>query len=157
MGIHVWNLAIKRKQGYTLVELLIVITIIGILLVAGLTSYSRQARRARDNKRVADIEQIRSALEIFRTNQGNKSYPASTGGNITMIEAALRLYLSPLPRDPRADGALYNYRGILTGTIKTGYQLCALLEGALPEGGADCPTPNTSCGTGDCNYGVINP
>ena len=49
------------ERGFTLIELLIVIVIIGILMSVLLVSYQGTRRTARDGKRKADLEQIRSA------------------------------------------------------------------------------------------------
>lgn len=49
--------------GFTLIELLVVITIIAILSVIGLVVYSGISARARDTKRMAEIDSIQKAME----------------------------------------------------------------------------------------------
>jgi general secretion pathway protein G len=65
-----------KQKGFSLIELLVVITILGILAAIGLTSYRTANMKARDSRRQADIQQIRSALEMYRTE--NNVYPPAT-------------------------------------------------------------------------------
>ena len=64
---------INFSKGYTLIELLIVITIIGILAVALLPSVLGAPARARDAARKADINNIIAALETY--NSDHQQYP----------------------------------------------------------------------------------
>ena len=64
-----------NKRGFTLVELLIVITIIAVLSVIGITVYSGVQKNARDARRRADIDSIAKALEIYKS-QNNTYTPA---------------------------------------------------------------------------------
>ncbi len=67
----------EKTQGFTLVELIVVIGIIGILSTLGMSSYSSVQRKARDAKRVADAHEIKIALAAYYADKG--SYPLSTG------------------------------------------------------------------------------
>lgn len=67
----------NRKSGFTLMELLIVIAIIGLLSSIILASLSVARRKGRDVKRISDLRQIRNALEIFYDNYGR--YPITAG------------------------------------------------------------------------------
>ena len=69
----------KKALGFTLVELLVVVTIIGILLLVGITSYSGIRSKARDSQRLDDARKIILALEQYKSGAG--SYPGSEGLN----------------------------------------------------------------------------
>lgn len=62
-----------NRRGFTLVELLVVIAIIGILSTIATVSLSQARQRARDTKRLADIQQIRSALVLYSNTRA--TYP----------------------------------------------------------------------------------
>jgi prepilin-type N-terminal cleavage/methylation domain-containing protein len=63
----------KNRSGFTLVELLIVIAILGLLITGGLASYVSTQKYSRDQKRKLDLEKIKQALEVYRSENGR--YP----------------------------------------------------------------------------------
>ncbi|MDO8335901.1 MAG: prepilin-type N-terminal cleavage/methylation domain-containing protein [Candidatus Saccharibacteria bacterium] len=67
----------KNKSGFTIVELLIVIVIIGILAALVITAYNGIQQRARDAKRLSDIRAVARIVESYYSEKG--SYP-TTGG-----------------------------------------------------------------------------
>lgn len=116
---------LKIKSGYTLIELLVVIAIIGILTAIALVSYKGVSLSARDTKRKADLETIRSALQMCESD--TDSYPLSLPAAGGSIICGGTVYLQSVPADPL--GANY----VLTSDGVT-YTLCATLE----EGGNFC-------------------
>jgi general secretion pathway protein G len=68
----------KKQTGFTIVELLIVIVVIGILAAITITAYTGVQGRARDTQRIADLKAITEALEIYRVNNGAYPTPVST-------------------------------------------------------------------------------
>ncbi len=66
----------KRNQGFTIVELLIVIVVIGILALLVITTYSGIQAKARNSKRSADMSTIQTQLEAFFSQNGY--YPSLT-------------------------------------------------------------------------------
>lgn len=141
------------KKGFTLIELLVVISIIGILVGLSLFGIEKTRGSSRDARRKADLEQIRSALEIYRSDCGR--YPATLssplkGTKTTSPCSTSDTYIDPLPVDPTVATQKYSYK-MLTQTT---YILCASLENA-PNPSMDV-TGCTSC-TATCNYKVTNP
>lgn len=135
----------KSRQSFSLVEILVVVTIISLLAGIAASSYAQFIRQSRDAKRKTDIEQVRSAIEMYRNF--NNVYP--TGGAAPGMEFgtgditdATSTYLSKLPNDPRS--AYTYYYEYISGQD---YRLCAYLEAS------GNPYVGTSCGSGmQCNY-----
>lgn len=131
-----------KKLGFTLIELLVVISLIAILMGVALVAFQGTRKSARDGRRKADLEQIRSALEMCRSDQ--LSYPTSlpSGGGINCST-----YLPSVPTDPLYPTYQYPY----SGAANT-YTLCAYLET-----GTGTVAGCGSCGLYACNYKVTNP
>ena len=66
----------RNKKGFTLIELLVVIAIIGLLSTLSILALNSARARARDAKRISDVRQIQTALEMYYNE--NNDYPAST-------------------------------------------------------------------------------
>ena len=69
-----WDRA-NHPAGFTLIELLVVVVIIGILATLATVALSNARAKARDAKRVSDVKQIQTALELYFSEE--QSYPAS--------------------------------------------------------------------------------
>jgi len=93
----------QNKKGFTLIELLVVIAIIGLLSTLSILALNTARARARDAKRIADVKQIQTALEMFFNDTGD--YPASiTPG--AAIRTADNIFLAAVPTPPTPfDGA----------------------------------------------------
>jgi len=68
----------KRRldKGFTLIELLVVIAIIGLLATLSIVAFSSATKKARDAKRLSDMKQIMTALELYKDQYGQ--YPDNT-------------------------------------------------------------------------------
>ncbi len=69
----------KRNSGFTIVELLIVIVVIGILALLVITTYSGIQAKARNSKRSSDIKSLQTQIEAFYSQKGY--YPSRTDMN----------------------------------------------------------------------------
>ncbi|HNV13004.1 MAG TPA: prepilin-type N-terminal cleavage/methylation domain-containing protein [bacterium] len=98
-------ICIKRKRAFTLIELLVVIAIIGILATLAVVALQQARSRARDSKRMADMKQVQTALELFFNENGR--YPTtdewSSGTIISSSSGETFMYSIPSAPSP-ADG-----------------------------------------------------
>lgn len=61
----------RRVLGFSLVELLVVMTIMGLLAAMGVVNFRSASRKARNERRQADIEKLRAGLEVYRSANGS--------------------------------------------------------------------------------------
>jgi len=93
----------KISQGFTLIELIVVVTIIGILATLIAINYSGSQAKARDAKRKSDLSDYSSAIESYFDD--NNYYPkakSSLGGGIGKgaLTLLLSTYVQNLIEDP---------------------------------------------------------
>ncbi len=146
-----------KYSAFTLIELLVVISIIGILIAVSVFGLQGARETSRDSRRKADLEQIRSGIEIYKSDCN--VYPASlTAGSALKGDGSVpacslnNTYITAVPDDPTTPGRNYLYYS--NGTI---YEICASLE-QVQSGGTELCGGSSTCGSGaPCNYKVINP
>jgi prepilin-type N-terminal cleavage/methylation domain-containing protein len=88
----------QNKKGFTLIELLVVIAIIGLLSTMSVLALNQARARARDAKRISDVKQIQTALELYYNEEGQ--YPASVTTGGTIQSTAGNVYLASVPTPP---------------------------------------------------------
>lgn len=142
---------LSLSDGFTLIELLVVIAIIGLLATIAMVSMNRPRLSARENRRLADIKQLQTALEMFY--DANGIYPRYDGsGTISCtdgwawnsggyascwsdLETQLSPYIKKLPADPLHPDRYYRYRTMNSGQ---GYYLIMSPELSSTGYGQSC-------------------
>lgn len=147
----------RSGAGFTLIELMVAISIIAILSIVGIVVYSSVLKNSRDAKRISDLKFIQSALEDYHADQlvypdrvvfGSPLMFTNTAGNV-------KTYLNLVPSDPLSPNLSYNYVATpnnCDNTINntcTSYCLYTSLEGS------SVPISDSGC-TGE-GYGVTRP
>ena len=87
----------RHRRGFTLIEIIIVFTLIGILVGLGLPQYKTSLKRGREAVLKEDLFILRKLIEQYLTDKGK--YPASLQ---TLVEEA---YLRKIPVDPMTNSA----------------------------------------------------
>lgn len=119
----------QRMPGFTLIELMVVVAIVGILAAIAYPSYTDSVRKGRRAEAIVDLYSIQLAQEKWRANNATYGTLANVWGTVTT---------SP------ATGTAY-YDLALTGNTATGYTLTATAKSA---GGQDQDTASgASCKT----------
>ena len=141
----------KSTAGFTLVELLVAMAIMAVVMAAALVAYSGTRATARDGRRKADLETIRSALELYRSDSGG--YPLAAGYAVQLAG-----YISSVPKDPLDPARVYGYAPQTCGSLTCpSYTLCAAME-QVTVADAQCTAAGANCGIGmTCSYATTNP
>lgn len=121
----------KRKNtfGFTLFELLVAISIIGILVSIGMASYSAAQKRARDARRKEDLKTLQTALEQYYSVAGaypNPCYDGESGA----LGSGDSTFLDSFPVDPKNSGDhVYSPVGDCAGGTQYVYRAKMEVEG----------------------------
>jgi len=158
----------KIIKGFTLVELLVVIAIISILIALSLVGIQGARKSSRDSRRKADLESIRSALELYKADKhsyidvgGGGGVDIATGGGAgNTFRNEIATYLSEVPEDPSgvgssACGSTSDNSGYFYYTNDSGvtYEIMVGLE----SGESSCAASDEGCGNTTNCYLVTNP
>lgn len=146
---------INSLRGFTLIELMIAISIVAIISAVGLVSYSKAQQLGRDARRKSDLQEIAKALQLYyndngrypcahwdRSNLGNpwlNDGDIGVGGTCATAKPVFNSnYISTLPVDPintptatqpwLANNYIYGYRAYNCNTNGDYYFLVAQLE-----------------------------
>ena len=158
---------INNKKGFTIIELLVVISIIGLLSTISVVSLNGARIKSRDAKRVSDVDNIKKAIELYYDDKGEYPValsPISLGTTNTLVlcdggfkatssssDCPLgKIYMGKIPRNPTPNGIEYTYTSI---TSSDNYNLAYSLE----QGTASLPSGYNVFGDGEdtLSYGLI--
>ncbi|MBI4029219.1 MAG: type II secretion system protein [Candidatus Blackburnbacteria bacterium] len=156
-----WTVDRRRKAGFTLIEILIVITIIGVLVVALISTLNPlgQIKKANDNNRKSDLRQYQIALETY-ANSNSGAYPVSATAVTTKSlcdtgsPPPLQSYMTGCPYDTK-NSSNYKYISnsggtawVMWGQLETGtnqyWVLCSVGKSGTwtsvnPPSSSTCP------------------
>ncbi|EKE05839.1 MAG: hypothetical protein ACD_19C00176G0061 [uncultured bacterium] len=147
-GINMPEIQSKDYKGFTLVELLIVMSIIGVLAAIGLGSFTTAQMRGRDAERKSDLKQISHALELYYSDYGKYPNVNQISWGSTFEDAKGTIYFKTLPSDPVTTQS-YTYL-LPDSPTNQKYQLFAHLENTQDK---DCI--NNNCAQ-DPNFAVTS-
>lgn len=119
-------------MGFTLLEMLVVLGIIGVIMAIATSSFSTAQKKARDSRRRSDLKAIQNAVEQYYSVCGYK-YPTANpeptnGREITSVVCLnpSSAILPAVPKDPKSDAAyVYTSEGSF-------YTLCIPTRVATP-------------------------
>jgi len=167
-----------KQRGFTLIELLVVIAIIGLLSTMAVVSLNSARGKARDARRLSDIKQLSTILEMEATE--GSIVTALTGCGIDGLTTACSntgAIATQFPNflDPSTPGTACNCSAALAATCAYGissetglavatvgnYQICFYVEegaGSIPKGKAcirtggliKCASGTTACPATNC-------
>jgi len=113
-----------NKKGFTLIELLIVVAVIGILASVVLVGLGPVQKQGRDARRISDLRQVQSGLELYYNKNGSYPTGITSWGQLVTTLTGAGIGISNVPVDP-TNNSTYYYRYASDGTS---YVLGAQLE-----------------------------
>ena len=112
----------KNQRGFTLIEVLVVLTIIAVFILAALWAYQIQIFKGRDAKRKSDLSKLQRVLEDYLND--HICYPESLD-----CSSDFAPYLSQIPCDPvNSRGHIYYYSVAPDESCKKWYKIFTTLE-----------------------------
>ena len=135
----------NQKKGFTLIELLVVIAIIGLLATLSVVALNNARERARDSRRVSDVKQMQTALELYFN--ANNVYPDTfETGSTFETETGGTVLMDPVPTPPTPDDCDNNSYDYIVSTDNDSYCLEYCLgndTGGIDGGDNIFATPNS--------------
>jgi len=165
-----YHYQIWLAPGFTFIELMLVIIILGILASLIMGNFFTSLRKGRDAQRKTDLGSIQKALEMFYEDKKHyPTYPITFGGKYKLCEtksatdcADEQVYMQNIPNDPASMGGSHYY--YVTDADGTFFRLFSCIENAndvaqgVSQTGFDDGTgdPITDCGC-TCRFALSSP
>ena len=130
------------QKGFTIVELLIVIVVIGILAALVITTYNGIQQKGRNTERQTDLKAIQGQLEAYYAQNGR--YPTLTNlndnpdSNTGFIKTEMKGLDAEALRDPKAAAGAF----VLNGTADASHYAYAVTQ---DDGTSACDNTTTDC------------
>lgn len=102
----------QRERGFTLLEMMVVVMIIGLLAAMVVPNLLKNKGRADQKKSVADIVALESAIDMF--NLDNNRYPNENEGLQVLVASMsndISGYIKRIPKDPWGNDYFYRNPG----------------------------------------------
>ena len=103
----------KGEEGFTLIELIVVIAILGFLLAIAIPRYTTSRAKAAASASAANLKNLANAVELYATENNLTTYPAGTD-----LAGIVGEYIPSIPTSP--GGGTYGYQQTDSGA---GYQI----------------------------------
>ena len=132
-------------KGFTLIELMVVITIIALLASGVLTALALARAKARDARRTDDVYALMQGIELYHND--SLGYPSPSGCSETACDVStleqflVPKYLEKIPIDPRGD--TYNKYQYIVNDARDAYGLLIRYERLLPDNDSYCKRGST--------------
>lgn len=171
------NPTAQTKKGFTLIELMVAVSIAAVTFGIIISSAVNARKSARDAQRQSDLRSLQAALQQFYADQ-NYFPDAMTLTSATTLNQcttsytgclSAKIYLNPTPIDPTGTPAYVYKSGLDSGSGKNTscpgggptrtchyYLLCAKLEGTSPQTSTQYDGCTTNFGGSGYNF-QINP
>jgi len=123
----------NNRIGFTLLEVLLVVSIVGLLSSAVFINFSLQIKKSHDAKRKTDVHELQVALETYYTDQGYYPPGLPPAGQPLTSPDGQTVYLSRIQKDPmEKDPLLYVYNAT-PSSMPISYDICAFKLESIPD------------------------
>ncbi len=129
-----------QKKGFTLIEILLVVAIIGFLVAILVPSIGNVGSDAKQKAIKGDLNTLRLAVETYRLNHG--AYPAAATWGANLTSETNRL-VDRMPNDPYSTGGTGNYTYSLLGTTYAIYSVGTTGTGTATATADTCTCANS--------------
>ncbi|HSX42689.1 MAG TPA: prepilin-type N-terminal cleavage/methylation domain-containing protein [Candidatus Saccharimonadales bacterium] len=139
----------NKSKGFTIVELLIVIVVIGILATLVIVTFTGIQQKARDSKRKTDISAIQASLESYYSS--NNTYPTVADLNSsTWLAANMKGFDTNALKDPKGNAST-----VVGGQTPSGTQYAYVVTDTLGTLASPTTCSDTAGATNPCtNFGI---